>query len=99
MSEDAVRIVGPVICRVFDNEDPRDIGRVRFTMPGLEEPHSLWAVPGGWGVPFYDFRSDRDQLKRWADSKDKGEQGRQAWRDKNAASIDGLPGLKGARRS
>ena len=53
MSEDAVRIVGPVICRVFDNEDPRDIGRVRFTMPGLEEPHSLWAVPCGWGVPFY----------------------------------------------
>lgn len=46
----------------------------------------------GWGVPFFDFRGDRDQLRRWADNKPEDE-----WRERryasNARSIDGLPGL------
>ncbi|MEZ5998278.1 MAG: pyridoxamine 5'-phosphate oxidase family protein [Hyphomonas sp.] len=53
----------------------------------------------GWGVPFYDFKSDRDQLKRWADNNELDDAGRQKWRDYNAKSIDGLQGLKGPRRS
>ncbi|MCA8897217.1 MAG: pyridoxamine 5'-phosphate oxidase family protein [Hyphomonas sp.] len=86
--------------------DHQDYERMLALFPGYDSARAIIRVKlsrvqdsCGWGVPFYDFRSDRDQLKRWAESKDKGEQGRQAWRDKNAASIDGLPGLKGARRS
>jgi len=51
----------------------------------------------GWGVPFYEYKSERDQLRRWADNKPLDE-----WRERryasNAESIDGLPGLKGAPR-
>lgn len=46
----------------------------------------------GWGVPFYDFKGERDQLKRYIDNKEEAE-----WYDsrlaKNATSLDGLPGL------
>lgn len=46
----------------------------------------------GWGIPFYDYKGERDQLKRWVDNRDDAE-----WREKryasNALSIDGLPGL------
>ena len=46
----------------------------------------------GWGVPFYEFKGEREQLKRWVDNRSEEE-----WREKryasNAKSIDGLPGL------
>lgn len=46
----------------------------------------------GWGVPFFDYRGERDQLRRWIDHRDEEE-----WRERryasNALSIDGLPGL------
>lgn len=46
----------------------------------------------GWGVPFYDFKGERDQLKRFHENKPQEE-----WAEKryasNAESIDGLPGL------
>lgn len=46
----------------------------------------------GWGVPFYEFKGERDQLNRHVTNKTKDE-----WLDsryaKNSASIDGLPGL------
>ncbi len=46
----------------------------------------------GWGVPFYEFKEERDQLKRYIDNYDKDE-----WiahrRATNAKSIDGLEGL------
>ncbi len=49
----------------------------------------------GWGVPFYEFKGERDQLRLWADDKPLDE-----WRERrhaaNAQSIDGLPGLTGA---
>lgn len=49
----------------------------------------------GWGVPFYEFKGEREQLRRWIDDKPLDE-----WRDtrrtKNAQSIDGLRGLRGA---
>lgn len=51
----------------------------------------------GWGVPFYEFKGERDQLRRWADNKPLEE-----WRERryaaNSESIDGLPGLSGAPR-
>lgn len=42
----------------------------------------------GMAVPFYDYVTERDQLKNWA--VDKGVDGiRQYWRDKNQLSLDG----------
>jgi hypothetical protein len=46
----------------------------------------------GFGVPLLRFDGERDLMSKWADKK--GEAGLAAYvRDKNAASIDGLPGL------
>lgn len=46
----------------------------------------------GYAVPLYDFKAERDQLERWACNK--GEDGLVAYREqKNARSLDGLPGL------
>lgn len=46
----------------------------------------------GWGVPFMDFKGEREQLRRHVDHRPEAE-----WRERryesNAASIDGLPGL------
>lgn len=48
----------------------------------------------GWGVPFYEFVGDRDQLKRYADNPERTPED---WAEKfytnNATSIDGLPGV------
>ena len=46
----------------------------------------------GWAVPTYEYKGDRDQLRRYIDHYVE-----EAWREKrhanNALSIDGLPGL------
>ena len=46
----------------------------------------------GWGVPFYEFKGQRDQLQRYIANKplDEWHESRLA---RNAASIDGLPGM------
>ena len=45
----------------------------------------------GFGVPLYEFRGERSQLKEWAERK--GEDSLAAYRQtKNSCSIDGLPG-------
>jgi hypothetical protein len=44
----------------------------------------------GMNVPFYDYVGKRDQLTRWAEAK--GEPALEQYRrEKNSASIDGLP--------
>lgn len=44
----------------------------------------------GYSVPLYEFKEDREILKDWALRK--GKDGvREYWREKNVASIDGLP--------
>jgi hypothetical protein len=46
----------------------------------------------GYGVPLMSFDGDRDDQERWAERK--GEDGLLAYRaEKNAVSLDGLPGL------
>ena len=46
----------------------------------------------GFGVPLYRYEGERDQLPAWAEKK--GEAGLDAYvREKNARSLDGLPGL------
>ena len=47
----------------------------------------------GYAVPFFDYRGDRDTLDKWAEGK--GPAKLEAYREeKNAQSIDGLPGLE-----
>lgn len=44
----------------------------------------------GYGVPFYDYRGERETMDKWASAK--GTDGIEAyWREKNVESIDGLP--------
>ncbi|HEY8567044.1 MAG TPA: pyridoxamine 5'-phosphate oxidase family protein [Beijerinckiaceae bacterium] len=44
----------------------------------------------GYGVPFFAYEGERDQMDRWAEAK--GETGIEAyWREKNETSLDGLP--------
>ena len=46
----------------------------------------------GFSVPFYDYVADRDTLDKWAENR--GPDGLTAYRqEKNAQSIDGLPGV------
>ena len=46
----------------------------------------------GWAVPFFDYKGERDQLRRWVDAKPQAEWAEHRYRS-NAESIDGLPGL------
>ena len=49
----------------------------------------------GYGVPRFSYEGERDQLTAWADRR--GPDGLVEYREeKNAVSIDGLPGLAGA---
>lgn len=47
----------------------------------------------GWGVPFYEYKGDRDQLKRSENHRSYEEWVEHRYKT-NAVSIDGLPGLK-----
>ena len=51
----------------------------------------------GWAVPFYAFKSERDQLKTWVDHSTDEE-----WKARryasNSVSIDGMPGLTAPER-
>jgi hypothetical protein len=46
----------------------------------------------GWGVPMFDFKGERDQLRRWVDHRPFDEWAERRY-EANAASIDGLPAL------
>jgi len=47
----------------------------------------------GWGVPFYDFVGERDQLRRWHEDKPMEDWVEHRYAT-NGESIDGLPGLE-----
>jgi hypothetical protein len=51
----------------------------------------------GWGIPFYEFKGERDQLKRWVDNAKSEDEWRQRRYARNETSIDGLPGLTGKK--
>ncbi len=44
----------------------------------------------GFGVPFYEFRGERDNMSRWLSGKTEADIERY-WADKNQLSLDGLP--------
>lgn len=46
----------------------------------------------GWGVPFYAYQGEREQLRRWVEDKPRADWEATRYA-KNAESIDGLPGL------
>ncbi len=46
----------------------------------------------GWGVPFFDYRAERDQLRRYVVSRSDEDWAARRY-DSNATSIDGLPAL------
>ncbi len=84
--------------RVVTRTSPEwDAWRARF--PGNRGARSVIVVDVtrigdscGYGVPRYEFAGERDTLARWTDAKDDG--ALPAYRrEKNAASIDGLPAL------
>ena len=67
--------------------------------PGFERARNIVTVhihrvadSCGWGVPFFEFKSERDQLRRWVDARPQDEWEARRYAS-NAASIDGLPGL------
>ena len=67
--------------------------------PGFERARNVVTVrihrvsdSCGWGVPFFEFKSEREQLRRWVDNRTQEEWEARRY-DSNAVSIDGLPGL------
>jgi len=46
----------------------------------------------GWGVPFYEFKGERDQLTRYIDNKT-ADEWRESRYERNALTVDGAPGL------
>lgn len=46
----------------------------------------------GWGVPVFEYKGERDQLRRWVDHRPHKEWAERRY-ESNARSIDGLPGL------
>ena len=46
----------------------------------------------GFGIPFYDFQAERDNMPKWIAAKTRdGEPISDYWREKNQVSLDGLP--------
>ena len=82
------RVVTPV------NADYGELRRRFPQHPGarhiIEAHVSRVQTSCGFGVPYMDYRGQRDQLPRWAERK--GPAGLERYREeKNARSIDGLP--------
>lgn len=64
------------------------------TIPGarqiIDMSLDLVQTSCGFGVPFFEFKAERDQLEKWAEKK--GPEGiRQYWQEKNQTSLDGKP--------
>lgn len=96
---------GPAdIVRVYGRGEAVPLHDARFSellalFPGHDRARAIIVVhvescadSCGWGVPFFEFKGERDQLKRWVDSKPMQEWAEHRYA-KNAESIDGLPGL------
>jgi len=96
---------GPAnILRLYGEGESVTFGEPGFAekmalFPGFERARGVITVrinrisdSCGWGVPFFEFKSEREQLRRWVDAKPQEEWEARRY-DSNATSIDGLPGL------
>jgi hypothetical protein len=79
-------------------DDPRFAERMKL-FPDFERARAVVTVhirrvadSCGWGVPFFDYKGERDQLRRWVDARPVDEWAARRF-ETNASSIDGLPGL------
>lgn len=86
--------------------DHPDFERMLALFPGYDRARAIIRVKltriqdsCGWGVPFYEFKGERDQLRRWVDKIEVETEWRERRYQRNAESIDGLSGLKGAGKS
>lgn len=95
-----VRLYGKGEAVQFD--DPRFPDLLKL-FPGFDKARAIVTVKldrasdsCGWGVPFYDFKGERDQLKRtWDHAYEKhGDAVDEKFYVSNAESIDGLPGIE-----
>lgn len=90
----------PMILRLYGNAtmvQPKDAEWDQWSqefpaLPGARQIFTLNVdlvqTSCGMGVPFFDYKEERQQLNRWAEKK--GEQGiEQYWMEKNAVSLDG----------
>ncbi|MEM9939780.1 MAG: pyridoxamine 5'-phosphate oxidase family protein [Pseudomonadota bacterium] len=97
----------PVILRLYGEGTATQWDEPGFAdllshFPDFDKARSIFTVKltriqdsCGWGVPFYEFKGEREQLKRYADNpKITAEQWAEGYRTKNALSIDGLPGVR-----
>jgi hypothetical protein len=91
-----VRVYGQAEALMFD--DPGFAEKLAL-FPGFTRARGVITVnitrvqdSCGWAVPFFEYKGERDQLRRWVDAADD-----ETWTAKryagNAHSIDGLPGL------
>ncbi|MGD8587554.1 MAG: pyridoxamine 5'-phosphate oxidase family protein [Chromatiales bacterium] len=89
-----LRLYGHAKCHYPDTPEwEAHIGR----FPGLPGARQiivmevdLVATSCGFGVPLFDYRGERDELREWA--KKKGENGIKAyWQERNRVSLDGKP--------
>ncbi len=100
------------IVRLYGHGEAIQFDDARFPellerFPGFEKARAIVEVKldrvsdsCGWGVPFYEFKGERDQLRRYADNPTKTvDDWESKWRTGNAASIDGLPGIESSKSS
>jgi hypothetical protein len=73
-----------ILAEAFDGDEPPGARQiVRLDVESVQ-------TSCGYSVPLYEYQADRPTLKNWASRK--GKDGiREYWREKNTASIDGLP--------
>jgi hypothetical protein len=94
----------PMVLRLYGRGESCGFDEPGFSekmklFPGFERARAVITVrliriadSCGWGVPFFDFKGERDQLRRWVDARPHDEWAARRY-ESNAASIDGLPGL------
>ena len=88
---------------VMQFNDPGFAEEIAKFSPGLERARDIIFADirqvqdsCGWGVPFYEFKGERDQLTRYIENRPV-EEWHESRLTKNALSIDGLPALQRAR--
>lgn len=83
-------------------DDPRFANLIKL-FPNFEKARAIITLKisriadsCGWGVPFYEFKGERDQLKRTWDHayEQHGDAVGEHFYESNAKSIDGLQGMK-----
>ena len=94
----------PLILRLYGQGRATTLGEAGFAeklawFPGFERARAVIEVDVtriadscGWAIPFYEFKGERDQLRRWVDHRPYDEWAERRY-ESNAVSIDGLPAL------